>query len=226
MHQTDTKHSITIADRLSEKLITAIIKGEIAPGAKINEPDLAKTYHVSRGPLREAICRLEGLHLVDRIPHVGASVVTLDSTELLEIYHVREAMEGMAARLAAVNMTDAEIDELKLLLDMHEGHIKQSGGTEYFQQHGDFDFHYCVIHGSKNRMLIDLLCGELYHLLRMYRYRSSQNIARPEEALAEHRHIVQAIEQRDGEFAEMLIRKHISTARKIIEQQFLVEQNE
>ncbi len=80
----------TIADRLSEELITAIVKGEIAPGTKINEPELARNYKVSRGPLREAIRRLEGLHLVDRIPHVGASVVTLPADELLQIYDVRE----------------------------------------------------------------------------------------------------------------------------------------
>lgn len=216
--------TLTIADRLSEALITAIVKGEIAPGTKINEPELARNYKVSRGPLREAIRRLEGLHLVDRIPHVGASVVTLPVDELLQIYDVREALEGMAARLAARNMSANKVDELKLLLDMHEANIDKSQGSEYFQQQGDFDFHYCVIHGSNNKRLIEQLCSELYHLLRMYRFRTSQSTARPVKALAEHRHIILAIEQGDEEFAEMLMRRHISTARKIIEQQVLAEE--
>lgn len=219
MEQVFSKDSRTIADRLSDELVTAIVKGDIASGSKISEPDLARNYQVSRGPLREAIRRLEGLHLVTRVPHVGARVVTLDLNELLEIYHVREALEGMAARLAAKNMTDEEIHELKQLLDLHEQNIEQSENNEYFQREGDFDFHYRVIQGSKNQRLIDLLCSELYHLIRMYRYRSAQTTARPPVALAEHRHIVAALEQRDGEFAEMLIRKHISTARKNIEQQ-------
>lgn len=221
MEAYSSKDSLTISDRLSEALITAIVKGDIPPGSKISEPDLAKTYQVSRGPLREAIRKLEGLRLVNRIPHIGARVVTLDLAELLEIYDVREALEGMAARLAARNMSDQEIDELKQLLDLHEQNIEQSDGNEYFQQEGDFDFHYRIIQGSKNQRLINLLCGELYHLIRMYRYRSSQSSARPTIALAEHRHIVNALEQRDGEFAEMLIRKHISNARRNIELQFL-----
>lgn len=215
--------STTISDRLSTALITAIVKGDIPPGSKISEPDLARTYQVSRGPLREAIRKLEGLHLVNRIPHVGARVVTLELAELLEVYQVREALEGMAARLAAKNMSDKELDELKQLLDLHEKNIERSEGKAYFQQEGDFDFHYRIIQGSKNQRLIDLLCGELYHPIRMYRYRSSQTVARPPIALAEHRHITTALAQRDGEFAEMLIRKHISNARKNIEATFQQE---
>ncbi|MFQ5659791.1 MAG: GntR family transcriptional regulator [Gammaproteobacteria bacterium] len=224
MSQPEYKNLLTIAERLSEALTTAIVEGELAPGSKINEPELASTYQVSRGPLREAICRLEGLHLVDRVPHVGARVISLNSDEVTDIYHVREALEGMAARLAARNMPNDEINEVQLLLDMHEQNIRQTDGREYFKQEGGFDFHYCVIHGSKNNRLIDLLCHELYHLIRMYRYRSSQTSERPHMALQEHRHIIQAIKRHDEEFAEILMRRHISTARKNIEQQLLIEE--
>ena len=213
------KDSRTIADRLSDAMVTAIVKGDMPSGSKISEPDLARAYRVSRGPLREALRRLEGLHLVTRVPHAGTRVVALDWQELLEIYQIREALEGMAARLAAQNMSAQEIDELKQLLDLHAKSIEQSRGGEYFQCEGDFDFHYRIIQGSKNQRLIDLLCSELYHLIRMYRYRSAQTIARPPAALAEHRQIAAAIAQRDAEFAEMLMRKHISTARQSIEKQ-------
>ncbi len=211
------KDSLTIADRLSEELIKAIVKGQIPSGSKINEPELARAYQISRGPLREAIRRLEGLRLVVRIPHVGARVVSLGAEELLEIYHVREALEGMAARLAAVHMSQAEISALYRLLNLHEADIKQSGRCDYFQEGGDLDIHYRIIQGSRNARLMELLCGELYHLIRMYRYRCSQSPERPQAALHEHRHILAAIEQRDGEFAEMLMRRHISTARQVIE---------
>ncbi|NKB39412.1 MAG: FCD domain-containing protein [Gammaproteobacteria bacterium] len=223
MESLQPKDPQTIADRLSDELITSIVKGDIASGSKISEPDLARTYKVSRGPLREAIRRLEGLHLVARIPHVGARVVSLDPQQLMEIYQVREALEGMAARLACKNMTNDEITELKGLLDEHELSINQSEGSEYFQREGDFDFHYRIIQGSKNQRLVELLCSELYHLIRMYRFRSSQIHSRPHKALAEHRHICTAIEHRDGELAEILMRRHISTAQKHIEQQFQEE---
>ena len=213
----------TIADRLSDALIDSIVRGDIPSGSKISEPDLARTYKVSRGPLREAIRRLEGLHLVARVPHVGARVVTLHATQLLEIYQVREALEGMAARLACRNMSDAEINELKSLLDDHELSIAESEGREYFQHGGDFDFHYRIIQGSKNQRLIELLCSELYHLIRMYRFRSSQILSRPQTALNEHRQISLAIERRDEELSELLMRRHINTAQQHIEQEFINE---
>src|SRR5690606_42065210 len=87
----------------------------------------------------------------------------------------------------------------------------------YFQREGDLDFHYRIIQGSHNRTLIDMLFGELYHLVRMYRYQFSTAANRPKKALGEHRRILEAIEARDGEMAEMLMRRHISRARENIE---------
>lgn len=213
----------TLADRLGETLITAVVRGEIPAGARINEPALAKRFDVSRGPLREAIRRLEGLHLVTRIPHAGVRVVTLDAMQLTEIYEMREALEGMAARLAARNMDAAEVADLKALLDEHERQIEAAGGNEYYQREGDFDIHYRIIRGSANQRLINYLCGELYHLVRMFRYRSSLVASRPQRALAEHRAITAAIEQHDEELAEMLMRRHISNARRSIEQQLAAQ---
>ncbi|HBP69233.1 MAG TPA: GntR family transcriptional regulator, partial [Alcanivorax sp.] len=75
------------------------------------------------------------------------------------------------------------------------------------------------IQGSHNRTLIRMLIGELYHLVRMYRYQFSTVANRPQKALHEHRRIVEAIEARDAEMAELLMRRHISRARENIEQQ-------
>ncbi|MDA0150477.1 GntR family transcriptional regulator [Vibrio sp. LaRot3] len=204
---------------LTESLIEAIVNGDLAQGCKISEPELAKHYQVSRGPLREAIMRLEGLGLIERIAHVGARVITLTPEKLVELYAVREALEGMAARLAARHIQQDEILALELLLTQHSNHIEQVEGASYFQQQGDFDFHYRIIKASRNQKLIGLLCDELYHLLRMYRYQSPRAQSRPKEALAEHQFILQAIRNRDEELAEMLMRRHISGSRKLIEQQ-------
>lgn len=207
----------TLADRVCRQIVTAIVKGEIPPGHKISEPELARTYGISRGPLREAIRRLEGWRLVERKAHVGARVVKLSAHELIEIYRVREALEGMACRLAARNMTDAEIESLKRLLDEHEASIEQREGRSYFQKEGDLDFHYRIVQGSKNSKLLELLGDDLYHLVRMYRYQFSVSSSRPKRALKEHRQIIDAIESRDEELAEMLMRRHISAARRNIE---------
>lgn len=213
----------TKSESLTESLVEAIVNGDIEPGSKISEPELAKRYRVSRGPLREAIMRLEGLGLIERIPHVGARVITLSPEKLIELYAVREALEGMAARLAARYISQEELLSLETLLSTHSRHIEEVEGSSYFHQHGDFDFHYRIIKASRNSKLIGLLCNELYHLLRMYRYQSPRAQSRPVEALNEHKFILQAIRNRDEELAEMLMRRHISGSRKLIEQQILTD---
>ncbi|EDK28096.1 transcriptional regulator [Vibrionales bacterium SWAT-3] len=80
----------TKSENLTEYLVEAIVNGELPPGSKISEPELAKRFEVSRGPLREAIMRVEGLGLIERIPHVGARVITFSADKLLELYAVRE----------------------------------------------------------------------------------------------------------------------------------------
>ncbi|ENM5728934.1 GntR family transcriptional regulator [Vibrio mimicus] len=221
--QPSTEKENTKSENLTEYLIEAIVEGELAPGSKISEPELAKQFQVSRGPLREALMRVEGLGLIERIPHIGARVIQLSPTKLVELYAVREALEGMAARLAARNITEIELAGLESLLSTHSTHIDQVEGASYFHQQGDFDFHYRIIQASRNQQLIGLLCDELYHLLRMYRYQSPRSHSRPVEALEEHKFILRAIRQRDEELAEMLMRRHIACSRQLIEQQIMLD---
>ncbi|GHY60013.1 transcriptional regulator, GntR family [Vibrio cholerae] len=223
VRQASTEKESTKSENLTEYLIEAIVEGQLAPGSKISEPELAKQFQVSRGPLREALMRVEGLGLIERIPHIGARVIQLSPTKLVELYAVREALEGMAARLATRNITEIELAGLESLLSTHSTHIDQVEGASYFHQQGDFDFHYRIIQASRNQQLIGLLCDELYHLLRMYRYQSPRSHSRPVEALEEHKFILRAIRQRDEELAEMLMRRHISRSRQLIEQQIMLD---
>lgn len=213
----DHKALRTSADRVFEALQDAIVRGDIAPGARVGETELAVRFGTSRGPLREALRRLESRRLVERTPHVGIRIASLDHAALIELYYLREALEGMAARLAALHMTCEEVSGLKNLLAAHQQDEALKADTAYFQQEGDFDFHYRVIHGSHNTALTELLVGELYHRIRMYRYQFSAYANRPQKAFGEHLRIVEAIEARDGDLAEMLMRRHISSARQNIE---------
>jgi DNA-binding GntR family transcriptional regulator len=214
----------TRAEQVFRLIQAAIISGAIAPGSKISEPELARSYGISRGPLREAIHRLEGQRLLVRVPHVGARVVSLDLRELVELYQIRESLEGMASRLAAARMSRSDVDDLRRLLDTHERDEAFQAGVGYYQQEGDFDFHYRIIQGSGNQTLVQMLCGELYQLLRMYRTRFSTTPNRPRQAFAEHHRIVDAIAEGDGELAELLMQRHISTSRRTIERHYPVAQ--
>ncbi|TBU96258.1 GntR family transcriptional regulator [Stutzerimonas kirkiae] len=214
----------TLSEHVFRQIQTAIVKGHIKPGSKISEPELARTYGISRGPLREAIHRLEGQKLLVRVPHVGARVVSLSHAELIELYEIRESLEGMACRLAAQRMSEADIDELRLILSAHERDEAFLAGVGYYQQEGDFDFHYKIIQGSGNRTLTQMLCGELYQLVRMYRIQFSSVPNRPRQAFNEHHRILEAIADRDGELAELLMRRHIAASKRNIERHFAVAQ--
>lgn len=209
----------TLAEHIFRKIQSAIVTGEIAPGSKISEPELARFHGVSRGPLREALHRLEGQKLLVRVPHAGARVVSLSRQELSELYEIRESLEGTACRLAAERMAPQEIAELRGVLEAHERDEAFQAGLGYYQQEGDYDFHYRIVKGSGNQMLFRMLCDELYQLARMYRIQYSTTPNRPRQAYAEHHRILDAIADGDGELAEILMRRHIRASRINIEQQ-------
>ncbi len=198
---------VTTTDKTFVALRQQIVQGEIASGVKLSEVDLAQKYNVSRAVIREAINRLAACHLVERKANIGARVVSLSSVGLQELYQIREALEGMAARLAAQHMQDGEVAELEDLLGNHQQQVQKD--ENYYQAAGDDDFHYRIIIGSHNQQLITLLLDGIYHLSRMYRVQFGMSGPRISQAFDEHKQIVRAIQQRDPELAEMLMRRHI-----------------
>jgi len=208
----------TLADTVFEQIRTAIVKGELAPGTKVNEPQLSKQYGISRGPLREAIRRLEGCKLVEITANVGAKVISLNREQVIEIYEIRESLEGLACRLAASKATEQDCLNLRELLANHEQQIQSENGRLYYQKEGDLDFHYLIVQLSGNTRLFNFLCDELYHLLRLYRMQTSSSPSRPVQAFKEHHQIVDAIERGDGELAELLMRRHIASAKETLMQ--------
>ncbi|WP_444931256.1 GntR family transcriptional regulator [Microbulbifer sp. SSSA002] len=207
----------SLAERLFLTLRAEIVEGQIASGSKISEPELARRFNASRGSLREAVMRLESLGLLERRVNVGARVVELTERGLLELYEVREALEGMACRLAAEQRSEEDLIELRQMLYHHEQQEELQAGKAYFQPEGDFDFHFRIVQASKNDLLIDTLCNRLYYRVRMYRYQLGMASPRAQRALREHNHIIEAIEAGDGELAELLMRRHIRASRINIE---------
>ncbi|MBL4910993.1 MAG: GntR family transcriptional regulator [Alteromonadaceae bacterium] len=212
---------VTTADKIFEQMQHAIVEGKIPAGSKISEPELAKQYQVSRSTLREALNRLEKCHLVERKANIGSRVVDCTIQGLLELYITREALEGMACRQAALNITNDEIVDMQAMLQRHSQSPALQDGVSYYQEQGDLDFHYKVILASHNQQLINLICGQLYHLVRMYRCQFGMNSPRATRAFDEHSHIIQAIADRDGELAEILMRRHIAASRINIESKIL-----
>jgi DNA-binding GntR family transcriptional regulator len=210
--------SATHADRAFDAIESALISGEIPLGSRLGEEALSRRLGVGRGPLREALRRLEGRGLVERLPHAGVRVVQLTQTDLIELYEMREPLEGMACRLAAERMSDEEIAQLRSLLQEHRS---TQGSPE--AAHGILDFHLLIARASRSRRLEQLLSQDLYSLIRLSRLRSAQKAPRVARAGNEHLRILDAIEERDAELAELLMRRHIATARRHLEQQYIDE---
>jgi DNA-binding GntR family transcriptional regulator len=206
-----------LADSLFERLSEAIVRGELAPGAKLSEPRLAAQYRVSRGPLREAIHRLEERRLVVRSPRQGARVVTLSPTLAIELFKIREVLEGLAAREAATHATAQEVEALRTMLATHRQALEKPDAMVYWQDTANSDFHFFVARISRSSALFDLLCNQYYTLFRLYRMQHRLVPGRAQLALREHERIVDAIADGDGELAELLMRRHVSASRHGIE---------
>jgi DNA-binding GntR family transcriptional regulator len=213
----------SLVGTIVQKLETAIFEGELTPGTKLSEQGLARLLGVSRGPLREAISQLEGRRLVERTPNIGPRVAKLSDTDLIDLLVVREALEGIATRFAAERMTDAEINALEKLLDKHGNQKAVREGTGYYQESKDFDFHFRIVSASGNARLAQMLTGDLYYLLRVYRYKSSTKPGRATQALEEHKAIVAALRKRDAKAAEAAMRTHLRNARRFVEEQLAAE---
>ena len=209
----------SLVDVLAERIEAAIVSGDLQPGSKLSEQALAAQLGVSRGPLREAIRRLEGRKLLQRTPNIGVRVAGLSPNDLYEVLQIREALEGLACALAAKNMSDKELSALSDLLDQHQQQRSVQEGTGYYQESKDFDFHFRIVKGSRNARLIQMLCEDLYYLLRAYRYKSSTKPGRAKQALREHKDIVAALMRRDPVEAERKMRLHIRNARRYVEEQ-------
>lgn len=209
----DDGEDVLLTDHLFEQISEAIVIGDFTPGSKLSEPRLAVQYGVSRGPIREAIRRLEERRLVTRLPRQGVRVVVPTARDALELFTIREVLEGLAAREAALNATDDEIAELRAMLAKHADALSKPDAMTYWQSTANNDFHFTIARVGRNEHLFGLLCGEYYTLFRLYRMRHRIVPGRARRALTEHGRIVDAIADRDAELAELLMRRHIASAR-------------
>lgn len=188
--------------RLFDVMVGDIVGGALAPGAKLNEPQLARRLGVSRGPLREAIRRLEERQLVACTPNAGARVIEHTPAQILEAYEIREALEGLAARLAARNMSDAERVDLRHTFEQEAAR----GTSESYRG----DFHMTIVRGAHNERLSRILNQDYYTLFKLWRSNCRWLRFGGEETWSDHRRILEAIEHGDGECAEILMRRHIA----------------
>jgi len=209
----------TTADAVYTALRRRILDGKLAPGQRLRSDALATDLAVSRTPVREALRKLEAEGLVDASKS-GLVVRQLTEEDLTEVFYLREALEGMAARLAAENATRAEVDELAALVEDMDAAAARRDVAGLRGLTGEF--HALVCRASRNKRLIQALTTLLDHVRQVQS--STLFIAgRAADAVEEHRSLVRAIARRDPDRAEALARelrrKTLALRREMLREQ-------
>jgi DNA-binding GntR family transcriptional regulator len=203
----------SVVDQVVDRLEAAIITGELASGARLSEQAIATSMGISRGPLREALRRLEGRGLIERIPNIGARVTALLTQSLEDVLLIRESLETLACRLAAQKITDAELKALETILKRVKARTQ---ADRTYHQSPDQDFHLGIILASKNQKLISILRDDVYYLMRFHRYRSGGRPGRRPSVSNEHQAIFDALSERSPDKAEATMRQHLLNAHASI----------
>jgi DNA-binding GntR family transcriptional regulator len=204
----------TLTDRVYQNLREDILSNRLLPETPLHEASIASALEVSRGPVREALRRLDAEGLVSVIPRRGAVVSSLSREEFLDAYRVRESLEVLAVRLATPNLSQDDLEQLHRLHEEMWAHASAEDVDAFFQT--NTAFHATVVDRSGNKILQDL-----YHPLinQMRRYRVSSMSLRGGLARSceEHAQILQAMQDGEAEQAVRLLRAHIQVPLRTLE---------
>ena len=191
------------------RLLDEIRRGDLPPGARLRETDLAERLGISRTPVREAIRMLEADDLVIHQPRQGATVRRLGHGEVVELYEMRAVLEGTAARLAARGASMVEIEELAALNE-----AMSAASTPVAARDLNRQFHHALRQAARNRFLGRSMAA-IQKTLLILGPTTLTDPARAAEVVAEHAAILTALAGRDGPRAEAAMRAHIEAALKM-----------
>lgn len=192
-----------------QRIKEEIIAGHLLPGSRVRETDLAERLNTSRTPVRDALRRLEADGLITHQPHVGAVITKLDQQSIIELYSMREVLEGTAARDAAIHASSVEIEDLREILEYERKH----GDTPAAAAQINRTFHSALYQAAHNRFLVKTLESLSTAMLLLGPTTLGLDF-RSATAREEHEGIVDAISARDSATAEAAARKHIRNAQK------------
>ena len=172
---------------------------------RLDERQLAQDFGVSRTPVREAMAQLEREGFVRSVPRRGIYVVRKTKTEVIEMITAWAALESMAARLITEHASDSEIGSLRQMFATFEDGALRAHLDEYSE--ANIEFHQAIIRMSGNSVLISL-AENLFTHMRMIRRKTIGEQDRVDRSIRDHMNIIEALEARDTDRAEDLVRNH------------------
>lgn len=212
---------LPLRDVVFNTLRKAILRGELAPGERLMEIQLAERLGVSRTPIREAIRKLELEGLVLMIPRKGAEVAKISEKNLRDVLEVRRSMEELAIELACQRMMEEGIHKLEEAQKEFARAIASGDAMEIAES--DEQYHSVIYEGTDNPRLVQIL-NNLREQMYRYRLEYIKDTAKHQILLVEHDHILRALKERRVTEAKAAIREHIdnqeiTVSKNIKEQQ-------
>ncbi|MCG6121679.1 MAG: GntR family transcriptional regulator [Microvirga sp.] len=195
------------AQHIYEALIDSLRNGTYAPGDRIRAEDVARLFDVSRTPVREALSRLQERGLLE-MTATGLAVARLGRQGVVELYALRELLEGAAARLAAQHASPSDIQSMRQISDAFEATQDNPARAAQINR----AFHDALYEAAHNRFITGVL-GGLHDTLMLLPSTTFAVSGRKDTAVEEHAAVLAAIEARDPDAAEAHARTHIRSAR-------------
>lgn len=191
----------------------AIIIGELKPGERLMEVQLAEKMGVSRTPVREAIRKLELEGLVDMMARRGAQVADLSVKDIMDVLEVRASLDGLATALSSTRITQDEIKELKHVNSQFISYVEKENLQGTIKK--DVEFHDIIYRSSRNEKLIQI-ANNLREQVQRFRVIYLKDFSSTKEIIKEHNDIFDAIQGKDTQLAQAFAQKHIKKQEEAI----------
>ncbi len=203
----------TLNERVYRHIRDSVVSGAVAPNARLDEQSLADEMGVSRTPIREAIGKLTKEGLVEHRPYQGNFVRAFNARQINDLYEVRKALEILATRLAVPKLTDANVAELRAILDaVHDAY---ECGDLIAYGTADRRFHDTIAHFSENETLLESL-DRLGLQIQIVRTAANHDPGVVERTARQRPAILAALEARDADGAAALMAAHIEDVRRAV----------
>lgn len=203
-------------EQVAKRLRQMLVENRIAPGAKLNERELAELLQVSRTPLREAIKMLAAEGLVELLPNRGAIAVALTEADVLNTFEVIAGLEAQSGELAAQRITDDEFNEIQAMhFEMLAAYTRRDLSAYYSL---NARIHNAINAAAKNPVLTAVY-NQVNARLQALRFRTNQDEAKWKRALKEHEQMILALAARDPRAMREVLATHLRNKRDTVLEQ-------
>lgn len=202
-----------LGQHVFENLRHAILRGDIPPGNRLVESRLAETMGISRTPVREAMHKLEREGLLSKLPNSGFTVTGLTREDIEETFGIRSVLESYAARLAAVKHAEGELAPLQRKIEEYQACLDQDRLDELPKINTQFhDILYALSRSPKLIKMVNDLRDQIYRFRKII----LRDKGRAGASNEDHRKMLKAMRERDGDRVERLVKEHILKGQSMV----------